>query len=744
MARRNRVALAVALFVSHGSAIFADTSSTVNILTANYDNERTNANLKETILNPSNVAPGTFGKIGSFPVDGQIYAQPLYAAGVQIAGKGIRNVVFTATMHNSVYAIDADDPASIAPLWQVNLGRAVPSSVLDFTDILPEVGILSTPVIDLAKQVIYVVTDTLESDVPVFQMHALSLADGHEVLNGPVAIKASVPGIGAGAEQGMLAFDAAAQLQRPGLALVNGTVFAAFGSHGDMGNFHGWLIGYDASDLRHMVTALSTSPNTFGASIWQAGRAPVIDPAGNIIVVTGNGYFTGDRDFGDSVLKLAGRDLSLLDWFTPDNWSALNDDDKDLGSAGAILIPGTNQLLTAGKSGDLILLDATSLGHLGPMNSKSVQSFRATPKEIFDFALWNQPNSAVAYVQEPFGPLMAYRINAGRFDPVPVSQTPATFSLYAGLAVSADGTTSATAIVWQTTANFNTRQYPGTLHAYEATDLSHELWNSDMSVGRDTLGRYAKFVAPTVVNGRVYVPTFSGQLAIYGLLSNASPGSSDVKISSIANAASLMGSAVAPNEVVALYGTNLGPSAQVLFNGVSAPVLYSSINEVDAVVPSRINGPAAQVQVVNEGQWSTTFPIPIVPADPALFAEDGTGGGPGSILNADGTVNCPDNPASPGSVIVLLATGIGATTPAGEDGQVTDEATPLVPVLRLTVDLDGIPAGILAITTAPGMVQGFVQIKVNIPETLPLSYDVHVRLRVGAYSSPTTVTLAVQ
>jgi len=270
------------------------------------------------------------------------------------------------------------------------------------------------------------------------------------------------------------------------------------------------------------------------------------------------------------------------------------------------------------------------------------------------------------------------------------------------------------------------------------------LWNSDTPGGHDTLGRYAKFVAPTVVNGKVYVPTFSGQLAIYGLLSNASPLSSDVKISSIASAASLMGSAVAPNEVVAIYGTNLGPTAQVLFNGVPAPVLYSSTNEAGAVVPSGINGPMAQVQVVYDGQWSSTFPVQVVPADPALFAQDGTGGGPGSILNADGIVNSPDNPASPGSDVTLLATGIGPTTPAGEEGKVTDEAAPLMPTLPLTVELDGIPCEILSITSAPGMVQGFVQIKVKIPETLPPSYDVHVRLTAGAYSGPRTVTLAVQ
>src|SRR5437660_286516 len=170
----------------------------VNVLTANYDNDRTNANLQETILTQSNVKTGSFGKIGTFPVDGAIFAQSLYASGVQIAGKGTCNVVFVATMRNSVYAINADTPQSTIPLWQVNLGPAVPSSVLNFTDILPEVGILSTPVIDLSLTTMYVVSDTLESGVPVFRIHALSLADGHEMMNGPTAVAATVPGKGAG------------------------------------------------------------------------------------------------------------------------------------------------------------------------------------------------------------------------------------------------------------------------------------------------------------------------------------------------------------------------------------------------------------------------------------------------------------------------------------------------------------------------------------------------------------------
>jgi len=205
--------------------------SQTNVVTANYNNQRTNANVTETILKPSNVGNGGFTKLGSFNVIGQIYAQPLYVGGVQILGKGATNAVFVATMNNNVYALDADNPTAASPLWRVHLGDPVPAAKFpDFTDISPEVGILSTPVIDVARQAIYVVADNFENGAPVFRLHALSLADGHEILSGPVAIAASVAGAGAGTVNGTVYFDASWQLQRPGLALANDTIYIGFGA----------------------------------------------------------------------------------------------------------------------------------------------------------------------------------------------------------------------------------------------------------------------------------------------------------------------------------------------------------------------------------------------------------------------------------------------------------------------------------------------------------------------------------
>jgi uncharacterized protein (TIGR03437 family) len=738
--------------------------SQVNVLTANYDNSRTNANLRETILSPSNVNSDLFGKIGSFPVDGQIYAQALYAAGIQIPGKGVRNVVYTVTMHNTVYAFDADSPTFIVPLWQVNLGPSVPSSVLNFSDILPEVGILSTPVIDLDRLIMYLVSETLEGSVPVFRMHALSLSDGHEMLNGPVAIAASASGVGVGSNNGTLTFDASMQLQRPGLALVNETIYAAFGSHADGGDFHGWVISYDAADLRRRIAVFNTTPNTWGGSVWQAGRAPIVDDAENILVVTGNGEFNGVSDFSDSVLKLSGRDLSLLDWYTPDNWADLRDNDEDLGSAGAILIPGVNQILTAGKSGDLLLVESGSMGHMGAMNSATVQSIPASPDGVFDFALWNRPDGLIVYVQEPWRSLQAYRITAGHLDAAPLSETSTDSpSLFAGLAVSADSGLGGTGIVWETTGDWSTRQIPGTLHAFNADDLSRELWNSNIIPNRDTLGRFAKFVAPTVVNGRVYVPTFSNQLVIYGLLTDALPTSDDVQVTAVVNGASLLADAVSPGEVVTIFGANIGPvkmnslevddaghatsvlaDTQVLFDGVPAPLLYTSSSEIGAVVPFGTSGPTTRLEVVYRGQSSAPIQVPVVPATPAVFAQDRTGGGPGAILNADGSVNSFDQPASRGSIITLFSTGLGQTSPLGEDGKVTDGLTLHAPVLPITALIDGRMAEVLYAGAAPGMVQGVFQVNVRIPDTVNPLYNVRVTLKAGDLASPTTITMTVK
>lgn len=464
-----------------GLALFAAAAALpaqTNVLSANYNNARTNTALTEVSLTPSTVKQDVFGKVAAVPVDAQVYAQPLYVTGLQLAG-ATRNVVYIATMNNSVYAIDAD---TLAPLWKVNLGPPVPSAVLIFEDVQPQVGILSTPAIDLARQAIYVVTDTLQDQGPVFQLHALSLLDGHEILNGPVVIAASVPGTAIDANAGYVQFDPSLHLQRPGLALANGLVYLGFGSHDDAGQYHGWLLAYSQANVQQQLAVFNATPDGTGGGIWQAGRAPAVDPVGNIYIGAANGDYNGTRNFAGSILKLKGQDLSILDWFTPPNFQDLSDNDMDVGSTGAVLAPGTTLLLAGDKAGSLYSMDRNDMGHL----QGGTVVFTASPASIFNFALWNSPAGYRLYQHDMNGALKAYPVNATGIVQAPASQNSTVIDVpYDGLVVSANGT--ANGVLWETTGSFDRPDNPGTLHAFDAMDLSRELWNSNLNPVHDEL-----------------------------------------------------------------------------------------------------------------------------------------------------------------------------------------------------------------------------------------------------------------
>jgi uncharacterized protein (TIGR03437 family) len=735
------------------------TLAQVNVLNVNYDHQQTGANLQETILAPG-MSWSTFGKVGTYPVDGQVFTQPLYVTDVTIGGAK-HNVLYVATIGNSVFAFNADAPQSATPLWQVNLGLTVPSGLFNFTDIVPEIGILGTPVIDATAQVLYVVADTLPSAAsssPVFQLHALSLADGHEMYNGPVQIAASVAGTGAGSRNGTIAFDAFWQLQRPGLILGNGTLYIAFGSHADTGNYQGWILAYNASTLKQ-TAVFNSAPNGRQAAFWHSGRAPAVSANGDIYAATGNGDFDGVANFGESVLHLSGANLSLLDWYTPEDWSDLNTQDEDVGSAGAILIPNTNLLLSGGKSGLLYLVEDNDMGHLGPNTTSTVQGVQVNPWGIFQMALWNKTGTPIVYEFEPDGPLQAFEIVNNQINSTILSEfTPENLSAYAGLSVSANG--AANGIVWLTTGNSDVNGLPGTLHALDASNLANELWSSNLNSSRDQLGGLAKFAPPTVANGRVYVPTFSDSVVVYGPLNSAPPPGTPV-ISSVVNSASYLEGAVSPGELVTIFGANFGLSAeaqgalngdsvsntingaQVLFGGVAAPLLFASSSQINAVVPYGVAVPTAKVQVVYHGQPKASTTVPVQPASPALFALDATGGGPGAILNQNGSVNSNTNPASPGSVVVFYGTGGGLTTPASVDGLLTSQPYPK-PLLPISVTIDSLPAQVLYAGAAPGLVAGVLQINVVVPANAsPAPYD-QVVVTIGDYTSPTAIMIAVK
>jgi hypothetical protein len=527
----------------------------VVVLTQHNDTARSGVNPNETILNTSNVNVRQFGKLFTRAVDGQIYAQPLYVPQLSIPEQGTHNVVFVATMHDSVYAFDADNPAESTPLWHAQLGPAISlpdpcfANKHHYMDIEVEVGIVSTPVIDLTTHTMYVVTankqapsgaEHCDPDAYVHRLHALDITTGREKLGGPIVIQAAASGSGIDSDLGTITFNDMQQLQRPALLLANDLVYLGFGSYGSTDPYHGWLLAYNARTLSQVGVFLSTpapaKADRYQGGIWQSGEGPAGDSAGNVYITTGNGYWdlnSGGRNYSDSVLKFR-PPLSVADWFTPFNQSLLDAKDWDLGSTGPLLIPGTRLLLQAGKTGMLYLLDQDDLGHwLATGDSEIVQSFQATTSQVHASpACWDGPRGIWCYIWGAKDVLKAFALVNGRFQgatddsgtPAPVSQSIVTAP--AGvpggmLSLSANGAIPATGIVWATTPisqNANWQTVQGILRAFDATDLSHELWDSEMDPSRDAVGSFAKFNAPTIANGKVYVGTFSGYLAVYGLL----------------------------------------------------------------------------------------------------------------------------------------------------------------------------------------------------------------------------------
>ena len=736
----------------------------VNVLTANYDNFRSNANLQETQLTPASVGPGTFGKLGALPVDGQVYAQPLLVNSLSLPGKGVHDVVYIATEHNSVYAYDADTVASPVLYWHVNLGASVPSDVVQsgYTDVSPEVGILSTGAIDPSAGVLYVVAETLVNGAPIFQLHALGLTDGSERMNGPVTITASYPGNGFGSDGRNVAFDPTMHIQRPGLLLANGMVYIAFGSHADYGGWHGWVIAYNAGDLRSRTGVFNTSPNGIGGSIWQSGRGLAADETGALYLVTGNGDFdAGGTGYGESMLKLSGSTLQPVDWYAAGNASWLSDGDYDL-SAGVALIPGTHTAIAGDKYGDFYVVNGDSMGHQDANNALQF-NIGAGNFGLFTFAIWNRFDGPLVYAQQQWGPVEAFQVAGGRLNTTAVSTSKTSaVTGYSGFAVSANGGQPASGILWQITRDTQDSSRAGTLHAFNASDLTLELWNSNMASG-DALGTFPKFVSPTVANGRVYVPTFSGAVVVYGLLaSSPAGGGSQAMIAAVESAASYASDSVSPGEIVTLFGLNLGPAApaglqldssgnvaislastQVLFDGTPAPMIYAGPNQVSAVVPFTLTNPTTEVQVVNQGMASAAFPMSVIAATPAIFTADSSGGGQAAALNQDYSLNSDSNPAAAGSIVLLYATGAGQMTPAQADGSVTGYDNLPQPVLPVKVSIGGVPAQVLYAGAAPGMVAGVMQINVQVPAAVP-SGDNLVSLTVGKTASPQSVTIAVQ
>lgn len=525
----------------------ASTRADVAVLTQHNNLFRTGANLQETILATNNVNTNTFGLLFSRVVDDQVYAQPLVMTNVDIPGQGLRNLVLVATVNDSVYAFDADDSAVTAPYWRTSFtnANAVPPRNSDlsaigacggnYNDLSGKMGIMGTPVIDPVSGTIYVVARTKEFGTNFVQrLHALDLRTGQPRSNSPTVITATCAGNGAGSVGGVITFDPIRQNQRTALTLVNGVVYIAWAAHCDLQPYHGWVIGYDATNLTQAVV-FNNTPNGSGGGIWMSGDGIAADPAGNLYLSVGNGsvgYNGNPRDpinRGSSFLRLTrnGGTLDVTSWFTPNDHPYLEAHDFDLGSAGILLIPGTSLAFSGGKEGVGYLVNRDNMGGLSDSiwDPNIIQRFVLTPSQLHGgMVWWDGPTASYGYVWPATVRLQQYRFDRtiNKFIEPPLAQSPTTApSGQPGgiLSLSANGTNASSAILWashQLNGSAEETTRPGILRAYDAQNVSRELWNSEQNSARDRVGNFAKFVPPTVANGKVYLATFSSKLNVYG------------------------------------------------------------------------------------------------------------------------------------------------------------------------------------------------------------------------------------
>jgi disulfide oxidoreductase YuzD len=516
----------------------------VNVTTYHNDAFRTGQNIQETILTPANVNSTQFGKLFSVGVDGTVYAQPLYLSAVNIAG-GTHNVLYVVTEHDSVYAIDADVGAVYGKVSLIPTGGTTASSTsdLDCTDLVPEVGITGTPVIDLAGGTLYVVAKSKVSGSIVQYLHALDVTTLAEKFNGPVAIQATVPGTGTDSSGGSVTFNPRQENQRAALLLENGHVIIGWGSHCDHGPWHGWVMSYNASTLTQEA-AFNTSPNDGANGVWMSGGGPASDANGNIYFATGNGSWNGSSDYGDSVVKLgppANNTFPVLDYFTPYNQGSLDSGDVDLGAGGLVLLPalpsGQQLLALQGKQGTIYLLNANNLGKycmsLTPACTNSdpqiVQEIKGASPGIWGSpAYWN----GNLYWTGANDPIKAYSFNAnnsGLISTTPTSKSAQLFPFSAPTpAISSNGNSNA--ILWALDGSADDSTCSGGgggnclgLYAYDATNLANLLYSSSQAANnRDAPGNAVKFEKPIIANGKVYVATQTA-VSVYGLFAALPP-----------------------------------------------------------------------------------------------------------------------------------------------------------------------------------------------------------------------------
>jgi hypothetical protein len=580
------------------------TQAQTDVLVSHYDNGRTSANLSETALSVQNVNSGTFGKLYSVPVDGYLYAQPLYKSNVTIAGKGPFNVVFAATEHGSVYAFDA---ATATPLWHTSFinpasgltSRAASSS----EDLRPEVSITSTPVIDPASGTLYIVAETVQSgSAALYWLHALDITTGTDKVP-PVNVQASV-----GSGLTPLNINAATSQQRPGLVLANGVVYLGFGSNADSWPWVGWLLGYNATTLAQVAVFCTSATGAQGAGVWSSGEAPPVDANGNIFIVTGNGTFNpATGDWADAYLKLSTTGgLAVQDYFSPFNTAALGNADLDVASAGFALLPDAagsathpHLMIGTSKLGELYLIDRDNMGQFnGSYSTPNSQIVQWIPNAVGGTTT-NPSSVPLPYIENSYSSpaywhqhvyfcgisdaCKTYTMNNGLLGSTPSSQASAKFGFPGGQpVVSAASSTATSAVLWAIESD--TTDNVAVLHAWDATNLASELYNTQQAVNqRDVAGAPVKFTVPTVANGEVFVGTQT-EVDVYGLLSaKLSRLAAPVFTPAPGTYASAQSVSISAASGATVYYTLDGSTPTIFSSVYTGPIAVSSSTTVNAV-----------------------------------------------------------------------------------------------------------------------------------------------------------------
>ena len=647
-------------------------SSQVSVLTEHNDIARTGQNLNETVLTPNNVNVSTFGKLFTFSVDGYVYAQPLYVPNLTVHSIS-HNVLFIATEHDSVYAFDADSNGgtNASPLWHITLldsahgaasgATTEPSADVGTTDLVPEIGITGTPVIDPSTNTIYLIGVTVESGNAVQRLHALDITSGAEKFGGPVVIQASVPGTGVGSVGGVLKFDPTWANNRPGLLLLNGIVCAAFAAHGDNGPWHGWVLAYKANTLAQTGVFCST-PNGIGSGIWMSGTglaADVTDPTnhpyGRMFTSTGNGSYnatipyTSSMNYGDDILHL---DLTngaptVADAFTPFNQASLSNSDVDLASGGVLLLPDQTSggfahlLVQVGKEGTIYLVNRDSMGGFNSSGDNIVEELQNQVQGLWSApAYWN--NNIYFWGNGDY--LKAFSLVGGRLSGTPTSVSSET-SGYPGAtpAVSASGTSNG--IIWTIATDQYYNDGPAVLQAHLATNVATTLYTSAQNPTRDTAGTAVKFAVPTISNGKVYIGT-QGQVNVYGLLAGTvqtatptfNPGSESF------------------NGTVSVTITDATPTATIYYTTdgttpTSSSAIYTGAISIDST--TTINAIATATGLLQSPVATATYTSQTQVATPSFSPPAGTYSSSQSVTISDST---------PGSTIYYTTNGVNPTT----------------------------------------------------------------------------------